>query len=70
MYTYCLILRWDSLNNDIVFTSYIVYFGFIFFACKFEKAKKSLKNKCYEIHNFLIGEICESGKLIGILVNM
>ena len=30
-------------NNDIVFTSYIVYLSFIFLVCKFEKEKKTLK---------------------------
>ena len=33
------------LNSDIVFTSYIVYFGFIFLVCKFEKEKKVFKKK-------------------------
>ena len=43
MYTYCLILRWDSFKHiDIVFTSYIVYFGLV---CKFEKKKKKKKKK-------------------------
>ena len=28
------------LNSDIVFNSYIVYFGFTFLVCKFEKEKK------------------------------
>ena len=32
-------------NSDIVFTSYIVYVGFIFLVCKFEKEKKILKKK-------------------------
>ena len=48
MYTYCLILRWDSFKQYwvyIEFISYIVYIGLIFLVCKFEKEKETLKKR-------------------------
>ena len=45
---YILVIKFFSgmaSNSDIVFTSYIVYVGFIFLVCKFEKEKKILKKK-------------------------
>ena len=45
MYTYCLILWWDSFKQLYCFTSYIVYLGFVFLVCKFEKENKFLKKR-------------------------
>ena len=46
MYTYCLILRWDSFKHWYWYLIHILYILFLFFLCvNLKKKKKSLKEK-------------------------